>query len=275
MGAVGVRPYGEVVREFLVDSDTDEWRVTTADFAFLATLAERLHADGTATEVALLCSSAALTRLDGTFRVASRARDLLVDDVVALRELAVDGPVHTVLVGPTEALTLVPLGGGEAAAVRITDGDVRDRLRDRHDAQWDAAMPRSIDEPPYSRVVESAEGVLDADVRTAFEAALDAGETREARERLGSVALMLLVAAAHEREFRAVVDWAERTTLASQGTVSRTKGRLEEAGLLATEPVKEGVGRPRQRLVLAEASLRSVPVADLVNAAGAVVGGAG
>lgn len=46
--------------------------------------------------------------------------------------------------------------------------------------------------------------------------------------------------------------WAEETGVASKATISRRKTTLETNGVIYTEKVPVEVGRPRQRLLLAE-----------------------
>src|SRR5699024_2222448 len=69
---------------------------------------------------------------------------------------------------------------------------------------------------------------------------------------LGGVELCLLAGAAHEVMLYNLSNWGEEVGVASRATFSRTKIRLEDAEILATEKVPIAVGRPRQRLLLGE-----------------------
>jgi response regulator of citrate/malate metabolism len=82
---------------------------------------------------------------------------------------------------------------------------------------------------------------------------------------LDPVTRLLVVAARERHELRSVVECATATGLCSRGTASRVKRRLEDAGIVDTEPVSSGVGRPRQRLLLADDSLKSMEVAELIQ----------
>jgi hypothetical protein len=271
----GVHSYADCVREFVVDGEPDEWRAVTADVDFLAALLEALHGADARPRVELFPTVAACDRLDRDFLTASRSRDLDVDGDVAVRTLPDDHDhVCTLLLSADgdEVWTVVPLGGGEAVLTAIEDGTAGDRLRDRYDSLWASAMPHTADAPPYSRLVGKFEAELGPEDRADLETAFGAAETRSPDDRLGPVALALLVAAVHRRQLRTVVDWATGVDLASQGTVSRTKTRLEDLGLLATEPVKNGVGRPRQRLVLADEAFETLSVDELVGNAAGIVG---
>lgn len=268
MTSGGVRSYGDCVREFLIDEGEERLasRVSTADFRLLAAIVDELHDLGRSIDVDLLCTPAVLDRLDAAFPVASRARDLEVDGAIAVRRVADDDRLSTVLRSADRCVTVLRLGGSEVATVEIGGEASRDRLERRYERQWTAAAPHALDAPPYSKLVERVEAELGEDVRSEFVAGIEGSEARAPGDRTDPIPLALVLAARHEREFRSVVEWATATRLASQGTVSRAKQRLESAGLLATEPVKQGVGRPRQRLVLAEESLRSTPVETLVDA---------
>jgi len=75
----------------------------------------------------------------------------------------------------------------------------------------------------------------------------------------------------HELLLNDIVDWAETSTLATQGTVSKLKQRLEAVDLIGTESESVGVGRPRQRLVLSDESMGSLPADELVAHAQSVL----
>ena len=83
---------------------------------------------------------------------------------------------------------------------------------------------------------------------------------------LDEVALTLLAAAAHEIQLYEISKWGEEVGLASKATFSRTKGRLEEQSVIATEKVPIDVGRPRLRLRLGD-QLRDEEISDLPAAA--------
>lgn len=279
MPSSSIRSYADVVADLASGDGAATHRLRVVDSGLLAALVDDLHgpaADAGTTRVELLCSPAVLAWLDGRFLAASRLRDLVDDDVASVRRVpdpaATGAP--TTLVGPDRVAALVPLGGGDVAATDVADADARRRLRDRFAEAWADAPTHAVDVPPYSTLLDAAEADLDDGARDEFARAMavDAALTRGSAGGLGPVERMLLVAARREGELQAVVAWATATGLASQGTVSRAKGRLEAAGVLDTEPVRRGVGRPRQRLRLADESLASRPIAELLSAVDAVYG---
>jgi hypothetical protein len=96
-------------------------------------------------------------------------------------------------------------------------------------------------------------------------------ETRAPGDRLDPVTVGLLVGASHELEFSDLVEWGEDSGLASRAKFSRTKQRLEAAGIIDTDSVNIGVGRPRQRLILADEALASLDASELVATARTVL----
>lgn len=268
--AGSIQSFGDCVRALV--GDTDEWLVVTADDGCPGAIVEALHGrdDAPDAHVDLLATADVCRRLDDDFPVASRARDLDVDGALSIRTLPEGEAPPTLFVSATGATVIVPLGGGEVTTASLA-GEATDRLRDRYRATWDGAMPHTVDAPPYSRLVAQIGDALGDDARDDFETGLAAVGARGPKDRLGPVEVALLVAATREKELRSVVDWATATDLASQGTVSRAKKRLEEVGLVDTEPVNVGVGRPRQKLVLPEETSGSLSIEGLIDAAVGVV----
>ena len=79
--------------------------------------------------------------------------------------------------------------------------------------------------------------------------------------------IALLVAARNEVLLYDISKWGEDVGIASKATFSRTKSRLEDAGVITTEKVPIDVGRPRLRLQLGDQQLRDAAADDLAAAA--------
>jgi len=73
----------------------------------------------------------------------------------------------------------------------------------------------------------------------------------------------LLVAAKNEVLLYDISKWGEDVGIASKATFSRTKTKLEDNGLIATEKVPIDVGRPRLRLQLGDDRLREASADEL------------
>ena len=75
-----------------------------------------------------------------------------------------------------------------------------------------------------------------------------------------------LVGAKNQVQFYELGLWGESEGVASRAKFSREKQTLEEHGLIDTEKVPTDVGRPRQRLVLADRLAETDPP-ELVRSA--------
>lgn len=238
-----------------------------------------------ATDATLTCPRSALFRglvtdlVEGDDRAAPSGLRVLVTPAVAddvrddffaashVADLAADGlEVRVAAAGAlddavfvTDGRAVVLVGDApETVGVDTTDQDVRGALATGFEDRWDDASPFDPGAPPYSALRESMAEGLDEAVGASFDAVATGDfRTRSLDGPLDVVDVLLLVTAMHGEQFYRVSRWGEREEVASVTKFSQSKRRLEAAGLVETERVDTGsVGRPRQRLVLAE------PVAD-------------
>jgi len=260
MASTDVRSYTSTITDYLLDSSIEEWRIQTVDETFLVAVTEVFQAAETeTTSVEWLSTSETLKGLQDDFFVATRLSELTTEGRLSIRTSTDDATLSpTVLLGDETAISLLPLGDSEAVETVTTDETVTERLWEVSEAAWERAIPESVDTPPYSRLLSLAESHLgeaaSADVDGAY---TGTGAPPD------PVVVGLLVGAKHQLLLRDVVEWAEASTLATQGTVSKLKQRLEDVGVISTESENIGVGRPRQRLVLADDELVGLPAADL------------
>ncbi|MEZ3144657.1 DUF5821 family protein [Halobaculum sp. MBLA0143] len=224
-------------------------------------------ADGS-TPIRLLVSEP--SALLGRFVTAAVASDLRADDHLAVaaaddlsqRVTVADGAVHAHL-RPT----------GELQSVTARTPSLCRRLHERYDRRWAAAEPLEPSTPGWRELTN-----------TFVEAFPDAGETlrivlADAPELPVSgtfdvVTVVGLVAARHGLQTMAVSEWAESIGLSSRTELSRVKSRLVDRGLVETDRVPQGVGRPRQKLLVDADRLRDCPPEDLLTHARALYDGA-
>jgi len=266
MDHIEIKSYRNCLTDCLEDASVDHWRVRTDDTEFLSEFIETLQeAGGADTTVEWLCDQEVVKRLEKNFVRAAKAADLVTEGTLTIRE-STDPTTNTptMLLSSGKVVTLLPVGGGEAATVEITDEAACERLWEKYQSEWDIAMPHSIDTPPYSRLLTMADQKLGEGVGADIDTAYTAVESRSPDEQPEPVTVALLVGAKHELLLNDIVDWAETSTLATQGTVSKLKQQLEEFDLIATESESVGVGRPRQRLVFSDESMQSLPADELV-----------
>jgi hypothetical protein len=267
-----VTPRHKLVEAQLSESST--LLVVTTSFETVTDLvvqATRMDEDDRPEEIRLLTDSDTLRALDRDFIVASNARDLMLDGRLEARSFAAEG-APTLFVSSAGVTSCIPLGGGDVAAVDVDNEEFLDRVTRRYDTAWDDAMPHAVQTPPYSRLISMVGETLGPDVEADISTALESmAETRAPGDRLDPVTVGLLVGASHELEFSDLVEWGEDSGLASRAKFSRTKQRLEEAEIVDTDSVNIGVGRPRQRLVLADEALAELSPEELIATAQSVL----
>ena len=266
MEHIEISSYRSCLVDCLGDTSIDHWRVRTDDPEVLSEFIDILQEEQPAGKrIEWLCDQEIIKGLKKNFVRAAKASDLVTESTLTIRE-STDAATNTptVLVSPGKTVALLPVDGGEAVRVDITEEAACERLWEKYQSEWDIAMPHSIDTPPYSRLLTMAEQKLGPDVGADIDTAYTAVESRSPDEQPEPVTVALLVGAKHQLLLNDIVDWAETSTLATQGTVSKLKQRLEEFDIITTESESVGVGRPRQRLVFADDSLESLPADELV-----------
>ncbi|TSD15346.1 hypothetical protein DP107_05750 [Haloglomus irregulare] len=227
-------------------------------------LVEVLSTDDDAT-VRLLADEAVLKDVMDDFIVASRAADLVEADQLEFRTYA-NGD-NTLLVTEDSVAALVA-AGGQVAALTTTDESFIEGTHAAYSDAWDAAETYDLRTPAISRVRETLRESLGPDSADDFDAMLATlGTARGDGDGLDEVTISLLVAAKNRELLYDISKWGEDIGIASKATFSRTKTRLEEAGLIDTEKVPIDVGRPRLRLLLDKEGLEDASEQELISAA--------
>jgi hypothetical protein len=200
------------------------------------------------------------------FLIASVVADLIGSGVLSIRTLE-EVPNSSLVLTGQSVVSLVE-SRDQVAGLATTDESFVEATYDHYDERWANAPEFTLRTPPRSRVMETLEEDLGPDVAADFEAILDSLETaRGDGDGLDEVTISLLVAAKNGKLLYDVSKWGEDVGVASKATFSRTKTRLEESGLLATEKVPIDVGRPRLRLVLGSQRLEDADADELASLA--------
>ncbi len=252
---------GDVLRAG-VDAAGDTLHVVDADAPALVGLVEALTAAADPPETRVTTAAETLKRATDDFLVASRAADLAESGTLSLYAdgraghtlLVADGGVHAVVRVADRAAALSAEDGAFVAAAY---GAASDRA--------DSAEAFSLRTPPLSRVRETLAETAGEAALADFDAALDS--CADAGVAVDEVTLSLLVAARNDVLLYDISRWGEDVGIASKATFSRTKSRLEDAGLVDTEKVPIEVGRPRLRLKAGGDRVRGDPagLADVVT----------
>ena len=220
--------------------------------------------DGTLPTVRMLADERAIKSTMEDFLVASKAADLIDTGVLSLRTLA-ETAANSLLISSDSVLALVE-AGDRIAALTTEDGEFVEQARETYDKQWDAADEFHLRTPPISRVRETLAADISEQAREDFDAVLGGLETARGNgDGLDEVTVSLLVAAKNEVLLYDISKWGEDVGIASKATFSRTKTKLEDNGLIATEKVPIDVGRPRLRLQLGDDRLRAASADELAD----------
>jgi hypothetical protein len=216
--------------------------------------------------VRLFAAQEPLKDLMDDFLIASAVADLIESGVLSVRTLQ-DVPNSSLVLSGGSVVSLVE-SRDQAAGLATTDETFVEATYDDYDERWADAPTFTLRTPPRSRVMDTLEEDLGPQVAADFEAILDSLETaRGDGDGLDEVTISLLVAAKNGELLYDISKWGEDVGVASKATFSRTKTRLEEHGLIATEKVPIDVGRPRLRLLLGSQRLEDADADELADIA--------
>jgi hypothetical protein len=226
-----------------VDATGDTLHVVDPDESAVEALVDVLSTETDPPETHVTTGESTLKQATDDFFVASRAADLVAEGTLSL--VADEAVGHTLLVA-NGAVHAVVRADDRVAALSTDDDEFVRTAVETARARNDKADPFSLRTPPLSRVRETLAETAGQDALADFDAALDA--CHETGVDVAEVTLSLLVAARNDVLLYDVSRWGEDVGIASKATFSRTKSRLEDAGLIDTEKVPIEVGRPRLRL---------------------------
>ena len=216
-------------------------------------------------QLRLLATDDALKTTFADFLVASRTADLIAADKLAVRTLG--APTANSLVLTEQAVTAIVATEGSVAGLRTDDTAFVSTTREAIAARWDEADPFRLRTPAISQIRTTLGAEIGSAAREDFDTVLGSLETARSDDTLDEVMITLLVAARNEVLLYDISKWGEDVGIASKATFSRTKSRLEDAGVITTEKVPIDVGRPRLRLQLGDQQLRDAAADDLAAAA--------
>ena len=254
----------DILQTALTEASDDLLVIDPTETTIRALVDVATEFDGELPAVRLLAAERALKETMEDFLVASRAADLIDADRLSIRTLA-EPAANALLVSEASVQALVA-AGDRIGALTTDDDAFVGSARESYDAQWEAAEPFSLRTPPISRVRDTLASDISEAVRTDFDAVLaDLDTARGDGDGLDEVTVSLLVAARNEVLLYDISKWGEDVGIASKATFSRTKTRLEDMGLIATEKVPIDVGRPRLRLQLGDDQLREADADELAD----------
>jgi len=139
------------------------------------------------------------------------------------------------------------------------------------DEFWEAADSFDLRTPGWSHMLTSLEDRFGTEVATDFERVLSATDDADIdSSEIDEIAIAIFAASANGVLLYDIGRWGEDIGFASKATFSRTKGQMEDAGLITTEKVPIDVGRPRQRLRIADDRLEGADATEVISILGSL-----
>lgn len=186
------------------------------------------------------------------FSFATIAADLMEQDRLEIR---VTGrpPRNSFIHDNTVAIVIVDIG---EALVHLTVGSdvVSESLFTAYLERWNDAEEFNIDAPSLTQIRTSLTETFGDAVLHDFDTVYPRLAQRDFTSR-DVVPVFLLLAAKHEELYYDISTWGDEIGIASRGIFSQFKHDLEESGVLDSEKVITGVGRPKHRLLLTDDEL--------------------
>lgn len=263
------QPVSEVSRSSLLDEILEDESRDLVCTGFDEALVEALitvlrDRDGPPT-VHLLTTESVLRWVRDDFDLASKAADLVESGTLSIK--TGEGALENQLVISEGSVVSLVTAGEHPVGLPTEHEEFINAVNEKWNDRWNRAEEFSLRTPGRSRIEESLNEEFGSEVETDFRAMLDAVENTRSDENLDVVDICLLVAAKHELLLYDISNWGEEVGVASKATFSRGKSNLEESGLIETEKVPIGVGRPRLRLLFSKDELQDADIDALPGVA--------
>lgn len=185
------------------------------------------------------------------FLTASHLADFVKEDTVCIRRE--DQHLPTFLVSATDLTAITGIDDSLLETFTRSNSAFVERTHQELERRFEAAREVALRAPAYSKMLEELGAELGDPMKTDVTSMLDqALVTREDESVIDPSRLTILAGARNEVQLYELSRWGEDVGLANRSKYSREKTRLEDLGVVDTEKVQTGVGRPRQRLVLAD-----------------------
>jgi|AntDeeMinimDraft_8_1070380.scaffolds.fasta_scaffold00091_16 hypothetical protein len=221
-----------VISDDISVSEFAEWLITS-DLSGMDILASKTTADN----------------LRRSFPLNSKIKEILEQHNATLY-LTEEPSLPTTVIDGNQAHYYVRIGNVRRF-VKLSDDEIGSILTDEFESLLESASRVDIDTPVWSELLAKLESVVGLQTRSEFDQLIEAAKLEE-MDSLDAVSVALIAAAQSGALSYDLGKWAEETGVASKATISRRKTALETDGVIYTEKVPVEVGRPRQRLLLAD-----------------------
>lgn len=197
----------------------------------------------------ILVSKTTADNLRRSFPLNSKLKEILEQHNATLY-LTEEPSLPTTVIDGNQAHYYVRMGSVRRF-VKLSDDEIGSILTDEFESLLESASRVDIDTPVWSELLAKLESIVGLQTRSEFEQLIEAAKLEE-MDSLDAVSVALIAAAQSGALSYDLGKWAEETGVASKATISRRKTALETDGVIYTEKVPVEVGRPRQRLLLAD-----------------------
>lgn len=258
----------DVFSEFL-DTDRSCCFTTsrTSDFTDLAVAIRDVEP---ANRLRVLTDDETVNELRRQFLTASYIVDAVDEGSLEIRTQ--DSHLPSFLLTGTELTAITGIDDSLLAVFRSSETPFVEETYEEVERRFDAGSPVQLRAPAYSRMLEELGESLGESVQADVESMLEyAVETRDRESDIDAVRLSIVAGAKNEVQLYELSRWGEDTHVGSRSKFSREKNKLEDLGVIDTESINTGVGRPRQRLVLDD-DITETSVEDLVSLTESVLG---
>ena len=230
------------------NSETEELQITISDAISVAELAEWLIQTDV-DRVVILAPESTANRLEQSFPLNSKFKEILEQHTATFYAIA-DTPLPTAIIDEENVYYYARMGEIKKF-VKLSSNGASAIFTKEFDSLLESAYRVEIDIPAWSELLTKLESIVGSQTRSEFEQLIEAAQLEEMNS-LDAVSVALIAAAQSCALTYDLGKWAEEVGVASKATISRRKTALEDDGIIYTEKVPVEVGRPRQRLLLAD-----------------------
>lgn len=230
------------------NSETEELQITISDAISVAELAEWLIQTDV-DRVVILAPESTANRLEQSFPLNSKFKEILEQHTATFYAIA-DTPLPTAIIDEENVYYYARMGEIKKF-VKLSSNGASAIFTKEFDSLLESAYRVEIDIPAWSELLIKLESIVGQQTRLEFEQLIEAAQLEEMNS-LDAVSVALIAAAQSGALTYDLGKWAQEVGVASKATISRRKTALEDDGIIYTEKVPVEVGRPRQRLLLAD-----------------------
>jgi hypothetical protein len=261
----------QIIRQALGDA-RDEVIIVAPDMATLRAISLVQDVEWPR-HVRLLTAPSQIKQLKRDFFTGTYLADLIDQGKLEIKTIDTETLLQPLLITSDTMTCLLLSGQEDIAAVQTDEEEVFHFVRGEYLSMWGSAQSTQFKTPAYSQILQTIGEDFDSPMETDAATMLQSSvKTRALEDQLDEIHAFILLAAKNGQQYKRLTKWGERIGLGSPGRFSTRKRELEKAGLIISEKVEtESVGRPRQRLLLADSSLKNASIQDIITAAQSVL----